>query len=87
MSIVPVLFLSILQAQSTLAMPVTQYYQYFSDGRELLRPNYTTPAKFNSIAIGTTELNHTGIVETVHTVSEGHHFFQLDCPLPDPTAS
>lgn len=59
-----------------LSIPTVQEYRYITAGKELRRPTYLRPVTFNGVAIGTTELNSTGIPGTIHSLSDGHHFYQ-----------
>lgn len=73
LSIASIFLLSIDLALST---PTPQEYRYITADKELRRPTYSRPVTFNGVAIGTMELNSTVTPGTIHSLSDGHHFYQ-----------
>lgn len=56
------------------ALAVTEYH-YHAGNQTLRRPTTLRPVTFNGVAIGTTELNRTAELGTLHALTDGHHFF------------
>jgi hypothetical protein len=59
-----------------LTAPTVQEYRYITAGKEVRRSTSTRPVTFNGVAIGTTELNSTATPGTIHSLLDGHHFYQ-----------
>ena len=73
-------FFSSVAVAATLPTPE---HRYWSGDQEVTRLNHSEPIRFNGIAIGTTELNSTGIPGAIHSLQDGHHFFHKDWVLTD----
>lgn len=68
------------------ALAATEYH-YHADTQILRRPTTLRPVTFNGVAIGTTELNKTAEPGTLHSLTDGHHFFHEDWYLSNSSSS
>lgn len=59
-----------------LTAPTAQEYRYITAGKEVRRSTSARPVTFNGVAIGTTELSSTATPGTIHSLLDGHHFYQ-----------
>lgn len=68
------------------ALAATEYH-YHADTQILRRPTTLRPVTFNGVAIGTTELNKTAEPGTLHSLTDGHHFFHEGWYLSNSSSS
>lgn len=59
-----------------LTAPSVPEYRYITPGKEVRRSTSARPVTFNGVAIGTTELNSIATPGTIHSLLDGHHFYQ-----------
>ena len=67
----------------TIGAPALSSYRYLSGDTEVRRSNHSEPITFKGIPIGTAELSNVADPGTVHSLSEGHHFYQRGWYLSD----
>jgi hypothetical protein len=65
------------------ANPTPVEYHYRSGDKVLQRPTKFRPVTFNGIAVGVTELSQTAEDGTIHSLSDGHHFFHRGWYISD----
>jgi hypothetical protein len=65
------------------ATPTPVEYHYQSGDQVLQRPTKFKPVTFNGITVGVAELNQTAEVGTIHSLSDGHHFFHRGWSISD----